>query len=838
MKNLFKNLMLVAVAAMAFTACSQDVNEVNNIERVTRYEFTANIADENDDTRSGFVGKNEAGNAYVSEWEGNETLKLFITDYNGYYVETTAPINAEGNFALELTDAPESFFMSVCSPAESWVSEYTANIPTEQTPLANSVDPKAHVLSAVALPISGNSASITMSPQGACYGKMTVNAPDFEIAKVEVSFNGGQVYTINATNVENNVFWFAVDSMIDVATFTVTAYDAENNALTKTVDVAAAGKTLKFQWGRVSTFSVSGLEAYVEPAVPAFTSAELTGDWFQDNQFTFVDESGELLDLAIDLASEDAYNNNDTLILEGEYTIEDCYLEGYTKYGDTELGAVNIKVTHIQGGYHIEFSNIKDTNGNLLLDRAIFEGPIIDYGNPDLRTPLATPSNVKLSVSGKDITVTWDKVDNAVKYSVECYDEETKVVTDTTVTFSLPNYEETYSFRITALAGESDKYRDSETTGWYNTETEADPRAVLSVPTNIKATIDGRYATIEWDAVEGADYYQLSYNLNGNQTVDVTETSYTIDVGFGVSNLMVYVFAKANEDNPDYKSSESGSVVVNTGKDPDKFADLEATSISWSSSGYFTLKVPGFSYFYLAVPNDNHPGNNSLNVGDYTFGTNVNQFRIRYNNGSLYNWSDHDSNLTTMSVNFVDNQYVILINVHSLYSGYSGSIGYKGMPDGWVAPANLGDSGEGGDGGDEPVDPEQPEQPEQPSNELGSESNPYTFTSVAVNGFFMYFQGAENGASLQLDRQKSDVNYMSNYGGPFALDNGTIIYSGSGNVYNVGGNTYYYASFAPYSTLEVTKANGNWTCKLKMSVDAGATYTYYTYTGQITNQPY
>ena len=90
MKNLFKNLMLVAVAAMAFTACSKDNNDVNAVSKITRYEFTANIAD---DTRSGFAEKEDGATAYKSEWFGNETLKLFVTDYNGYNVETTAAIN-------------------------------------------------------------------------------------------------------------------------------------------------------------------------------------------------------------------------------------------------------------------------------------------------------------------------------------------------------------------------------------------------------------------------------------------------------------------------------------------------------------------------------------------------------------------------------------------------------------------------------------------------------------------------------------------------------------------------------------------------------------------------
>ncbi len=687
MKNLFKNLMLVAVAAMAFTACQNDNNEVNEVAKKT---VISGVLSFDEETRSGFVGKNEAGDAYVSEWDGDETIKLFA---NG--LETTATVDEEGKFTAQFEgELPESFFMTVCSPAESWSSQSTSTIPAEQTPRANSVDPKAHLLQAQNVQVSNGTAdAIVMSHQPA-YGKMTVKGVDFAIDHVVVDIKGTNFgydydmsYTINATYVENNEFWFAVEYAVEVSSLTVTAYGAGDKVVAKTVDMTGKEKPLAFSIGQVSTFSVKDLEV---STVPTFTSAELTGDWFQDNQFTFVDDSGELLDLVIDLASVDAYNNNDTLILEGEYTIEDCYLEGYTKYGDTELGAVNIKVTHIQGGYHIEFSNIKDTNGNLLLERAIFEGPIIDYGNPDLRIQLATPSNVKLSVSGKDITVTWDKVDNAVKYSVECYDEETKVVTDTTVTFSLPNYEETYSFRITALAGESDKYRDSETTGWYNTDTGADPRTVLPIPTNIKATIDGRYATIEWDAVEGADYYQLSYNLNGNQTVDVAETSHTIDVGFGVSNLYVYVFAKANEDNPDYKSSESGSVVVNTGKDPNKFADNVATDLYFDGYGDLIFVVDAYETFKVRLNSADRPGNTTIKEGEYvgidsgTVGAGKFSVYQKIKDGYSEGYTSTKTT-STMSVEYVDGQYLIIVNYVGKYGG-SGEVGYKGVPNGWDAP--------------------------------------------------------------------------------------------------------------------------------------------------------
>ena len=93
MKNLFKNLMLVAVAAMAFTACSEDNNEVNNVEKKTTLEFVASF---DGDTRSGFTGSSENENGkvvYHSEWFGGETVMLVAGDQ-----VKTATVDAEGKF--------------------------------------------------------------------------------------------------------------------------------------------------------------------------------------------------------------------------------------------------------------------------------------------------------------------------------------------------------------------------------------------------------------------------------------------------------------------------------------------------------------------------------------------------------------------------------------------------------------------------------------------------------------------------------------------------------------------------------------------------------------------
>ena len=184
MKNLFKNLMLVAVAAMAFVACSEVSVEVDNLVKKTIINGTASI--NTDDTRSGFVGSETDENGitvYKSDWDGGENIKVF----NGSQ-EITTTIDAEGKFTVELEGTPG--FITVCSPAEAWVSTYTCNIPTEQTPRTNSVDPAAHILQHQNAMVTNGTVNAKMEHQVG-YGKMTVNTPaEFVIDYIEVELNG------------------------------------------------------------------------------------------------------------------------------------------------------------------------------------------------------------------------------------------------------------------------------------------------------------------------------------------------------------------------------------------------------------------------------------------------------------------------------------------------------------------------------------------------------------------------------------------------------------------------------------------------------------------------
>ncbi|MBQ8366769.1 MAG: hypothetical protein IJX40_03455 [Alistipes sp.] len=258
MKNLFKNLMLVAVAAMAFTACEKGNDETNKTEQKTVITGVATIA--NDDTRSGFLSKEEGETAYQSAWDGEEKIAIF---YDGGNTDTT--VDAEGNFSATLDGAVAS--INVCSPYTAWYSTDTMdmNVLKTQTPRANSVDPAVHILQAKDVAVVDGVASAQMKHEVA-YGKMTVNTPeDFEIARVELIINGGTSYNIYATNVVDNVFWFAAQEFT-VTELIVKAFNANGKMYSKTI-TPTPEKPLAFVKGRVSTFSVSKLETEAELTV-------------------------------------------------------------------------------------------------------------------------------------------------------------------------------------------------------------------------------------------------------------------------------------------------------------------------------------------------------------------------------------------------------------------------------------------------------------------------------------------------------------------------------------------------------------------------------------------
>ena len=260
MKNLFKSLMLVAVAAMALSACTEENNEVAAVAKKTIIEMTASL---NADSRSGFMEKEDGSTTYKSEWhEGDKILVVDSGNTDNYAI---VDISKDGKFRAELEGDVTS--IEVYSPAEAWegkVGSIEATIPAVQSPTDYSVDPKAHILRSAPTAVSDGN---VMMGHAFAYGKMTVVAPEeFVIDHVDVAFKGERFgydfehnLTLNATNVTDNVFMFSTYPM-QVTEFTVTAYDTNGTTCTKSVDLIELETYFAFKYDTVVPFGVT-LEA-------------------------------------------------------------------------------------------------------------------------------------------------------------------------------------------------------------------------------------------------------------------------------------------------------------------------------------------------------------------------------------------------------------------------------------------------------------------------------------------------------------------------------------------------------------------------------------------------
>ncbi|MEE0863506.1 MAG: hypothetical protein U0L61_00030 [Alistipes sp.] len=739
MKNLFKNLMLVAVAAMAFTSCSQDVNELNKLEKKTTFEFVASF---DGDTRSGFTGSSEDENGkvvYHSEWFGGETVMLVAGDQ-----VKSATVDAEGKFTA--TFDGEISQIDIYTPMESFYKPYmdynfyqvNPEVLAEQTPLANSVDPKAHVAKGyVLVDGEGNQIIPVTLAHEVAYGKMTVNTPaEFVIDHVEIALNGvfdgstrNLSYTINADKVENNVFWFATEP-ITVSDFTVTAYDAEGKAYTKSVTIPE-DRTLEFAYGRVGSFSVSKLEEY--KANNKFTSAVMYHSYSTND--VMVSFSGEgLEEMQINfygIAMVDGSLNV------GTFTIGNGLYDGYCYYGNTQLNTITVVSTFENGAYNLVFSNLTDNNGNVVVEGELTYNGLISGIQPiDLRTKLATPSNVIYSADGKTITLSWDAVEGADGYRVKLfspYDEYLeKIVATNEYVYEAQLYSTQYSFTI------------------------------------------------------------MSYASNENET---------------------------------YKSSDEAYAYVTTGKDPNKFADVVANKIIWdSSNGAFKMTgevVSGTAwghssdYIRLYINESDRPGNNSIKVGTYT-GCNstspqAGQFGARL---SLY-WGNVTYPANFGSQSTVEVSYDEAVGYTIVLTHNNVTYGYKGMPDGWVAPAEGGESGgdepeNPGDGGNTGGEPD------------GTVNNPYTFTTCDVFvAMFprITFKGAEDGAELTLESNTS-----------YGLPTGVVTLGNNG--WWPSGHSYSLGDIDPgysYSSID-QNADGSYTVNYIM-IKSGNKTIFYHYSG-------
>ena len=295
--------MLIAAAAMTFTSCQkEDKAQVNNGEGTVKVNFTS-VAD---GTKT-YFGDRITDN-YPTLWTGDEQVGITYVDANIDKDNNVVTVSGKGQtttFSTELTAVDGAATVYVFAP---WYSgdfkdknaggftnyngtKKNANvvIPTKQISTPNSCDPRAQLLVAKYDFKSGVEENVAVSfTHATAYGKVTIKGVDTKIKTVKIDFGqnvtgtGIYYYTAdnetykakagdlkagasynqtyveidNSNNACDKTFWFGIPAIsCEGKTVVVTVTDENDKEYTKAITSDA--KVLKFEQGRVSSFTVT-----------------------------------------------------------------------------------------------------------------------------------------------------------------------------------------------------------------------------------------------------------------------------------------------------------------------------------------------------------------------------------------------------------------------------------------------------------------------------------------------------------------------------------------------------------------------------------------------------
>ena len=500
MKNIFKSLMFVAVAAMTFTACEKDNAENNNnngTEQKTTITFNAKMADT--DTRT-YFGAYDEENGYPTLLNGNEVAKFNSwTSRNGSVDPNKEVTINNGRFTVELM-VNNGYIVDAYLPASAWgnanqnwngdgsscVVSRDYAFPMEQNPTTTSVDPAAHIFKATTTYNGEDNIDLYFEHQVA-YGKMSLrNFAGADVEQYVLTING-EIYVVNATWTTD--VWFACEPA-EVSEMSVSVVTA-NGTYTKPLAVSAEN-TLNFVKGQVSAFGVNmdGV-ASEETEVIEFDGTIKSWKHTDTSYPTKYEISGNHFSFKVGM-----YNNRENYIdsRNGGYSLGDS--SWYARYFsihdfiDESISASTLTPTAgllevLEGGSAGALHNIRITltiNGveYVYTYYGYINGEAVDNGgNEGGEEPepvqLATPT-VSASANGNTVTATWASVTGAANYTVSVNGTLKEAALNATSYAFVGEYETAYTISVVANPANATTHTASEA-GTASVETGADPNA-------------------------------------------------------------------------------------------------------------------------------------------------------------------------------------------------------------------------------------------------------------------------------------------------------------------------------------------------------------------------
>ena len=636
MKKMIKNLMLVAVAAMTFVACSQEGDEINVSVKKTIIEFTAEI---NEETRSSFGEKVDG--AYPSFWSGDESVFFYATDDYGYVDSMTISDDKKlASFTVVFDTELNAGDIIYAYSGESWTGDEAANktvsIENSQNSTETSVNDRNHYLFAeYTVGEEGVTAPISLSfKHGAAYGKMQLTQFNgSEISEVKITIDEN-TYTVEPQSLENPTIWFACYEDTNIETFSV---EAKVNGIKygKTIDMASKANPLTFTTGTVSSFKVEGLEEVPADYEVTLSSYTINTDNSDRKVWNFSNEAGDYLSIPFNPNLSDELPAGNYTVVDMCYQFSNEYALEYSRY-DTiynltakpydyarwaEDVAVNISrdehnmldfTAYVTGSINGFKKTTKFTYKEVYTEIVEFDGTIKSWtytgtiyptyyqiAGDNFSFEIGFYRNRENYIDYRDGGYSLGDASNIIRYFAIrnlVIDGNSLTVSDgTVITNTAGGAGELHDIDITLTANGNDY--DFSYYGYINgvaednsgsEEPEQPETPALATP-ELTVSASGNTVTASWNAVDGAANYTVT--LNGENKGTITETSISFsDLAYSTDYTVTVVANPA--DSTANTASEAASMTVKTEADPNAGSGETTQSFeNW----VFTASASSFS---------------------------------------------------------------------------------------------------------------------------------------------------------------------------------------------------------------------------------------------------
>lgn len=598
MKNLFKTMMLVAVAAMGFTACSNEaVEEVN--PAVENKTYTMTFVADAPNTRTSVAITDDVATYSWSEGDvvGFYYVDTEATDEKKKNSEEAVIADSKATFALKfeaIKDAT-SYNLGAFYPGDSWVSHSDTNpfnnvkvkISGAQTLTKDTFDPKADLMMAkpfMGINLNNGDVKTLEFTRIAAVGKMNLKLDGMVADEV--------IKSVRFALAEGT--HFIGPAMLDLENSTYSLVEEDNtNAVTLSGELAAnANGTPIF----FTCFPGEYIGAYTIEVTTDQATYSKTGTLSEDKPLSFT--AGNVL----------SFNA----------TVGNRYVE-VVEEGST-VDVLNREFTGVPEG--TAYKEWKDKSGE---SGAIYAGQSAgDKNTIQLRTTNNNSGIVTTTSGGyaKKVVVAWNAgtangrtlniygKNTAYTDATDLYDNNKRgtllgtIVNGTSTELEIDGDYEYIGMRSSSSA----MYIDEIEITWGP----GDPREKLDTP-DVNATAEGKNVTVTWNEVDYAGSYTLTY---GNTTIENATSPYEF-VGT-YSTPYEFSVVAVPSDNENYRESDAGKASTTTGDDPnavDNTVEMNiyankgktgSNTISWTSDGVTVTNNKASSTTAIRVSDSDH----------------------------------------------------------------------------------------------------------------------------------------------------------------------------------------------------------------------------------------